>query len=99
MAASPPGEVDNLQVEKTFGAAASVTWDAQPDAFYYQVYVGTLSTLPNYCSFHRSPLTELGFVDGTIPASGEAQVYLVTAIGVGGEGALGSTSFSTPAQT
>jgi len=94
-AASPPGEVVNLRVQQGFGGGTSVTWDARPDAFYYQLYIGTLSTLPNYCSVHRSPLTDLGFADNTIPASGDAQVYLVTAIGVGGEGALGSTSSGT----
>ena len=92
MAAAPPGEVGNIRVQRVFGVAGSVSWDADPDAFYYQVYVGTLSTLPNYCSVHRSPLTGLDFLDTTVLASGDASVYLVTAIGVGGEGTLGSIS-------
>ena len=92
LASVPPAEVANLQVEKIFGSAASVTWDASADGFYYQAYIGTLSALPNYCSIHRSPLTETGLVDGTIPNSGDAQIYLATAIGVGGEGELGLTS-------
>ncbi len=72
----PPGEVAGFDLP----APTSLVWNPERSAGDYNVYRGTLSTLPSlsYGSCYLQDVTATGATEGAVPPTGSAWFYLVT---------------------
>lgn len=72
----PPGETFNLR----FSNSTTLVWDAEKSVGDYNVYRGTLSSLPGgYGTCLQSAIGTQTASDSSIPAPGTAFFYVVTA--------------------
>ena len=92
-------EVTNLSISKFPGGQAGLRWDAQSSAVFYRLYMGRYSELPNFCFDSRTTLEELNVTDSATVASGDAILYLISAVDAGGESPLGLIDGVTPRET
>jgi hypothetical protein len=88
----PPGEVTGLQ----FTNATTLAWDRRPAAQWYEVYRGTISSLPGTFGACFAPnLAAPTTTDASVPAAGTGLFYLVTARNGFEEGTKGFISNGT----
>lgn len=89
----PPREVPAIY----FPNKTTMTWDPEPSVGAYEVYRGTVSTLPGaFGSCFASGLTSETAADSTTPTAGSGWFYLVTARNrIGEEGTKGYQSNGT----
>ncbi len=72
----PPGEVRNLR----WSSKTALVWNPEKSVGTYDVYRDALGTLPgNYGACLQSALLNETATDATVPTSGTARFYLVTA--------------------
>ena len=87
----PPGEVDGLQL---LADRQTLVWSAEPGSTVYNVYSGTLSSLPGgfgTCAVAR--VEDTSAVDAALPDPGAGFFYLVTGVNrLREEGTKGRTS-------
>ena len=72
----PPGEVSGAR----FPNKTTLAWDAEPWGHRYEVYRGTLGSLPGtFGACFANDLTQPTASDASSPSVGQGQFYLVTA--------------------
>ncbi|HET8946970.1 MAG TPA: hypothetical protein VFQ07_08300 [Candidatus Polarisedimenticolia bacterium] len=89
----PPGEVTGLR----FGDATTLLWSPERSAHRYEIYRGTISTLPGtFGTCFANDLSLVTATDASIPGSGQGFFYLVTSHNrLGEEGPKGFASNGT----
>jgi hypothetical protein len=89
----PPGEVTGLR----FGDPTTLLWSPERSAQRYEIYRGTLSTLPGtFGTCFANDLSLVTATDASIPGSGQGFFYMVTARNrLGEEGPKGFASNGT----
>jgi hypothetical protein len=90
---APAGEIQNQR----FTNVSTMTWDAERSVGVYEVYRGTIGSLPGtYGACFQSSIGSTTASDATAPPVGAAWFYIVTAKNrIGEEGTKGYDSNST----
>lgn len=72
-------DIAQLELDKSAGSVAELSWESVPDAGTYSVIGGALSELASYGSCQVDELTATAWSDASLPAAGAGEFYLVVA--------------------